>query len=375
MAIRAGILGYAVSNLEFDDDKSVEDLVFYTVRDALKNTGLEIGDIDTVIQAGDDVMDGIAINHVYTVEPAGSFLKEESKVERDGAWAVQYALTRLLTGKFETAMVVGFSKSSQCSPSAFSGMIADPFYLRPVGVELTTAGAIQAQYYMQAANLEEKDLAEIARRNRKNGRGNDRAFGAGDYSAEDVLASDPVATPLRKLSVPTEADGCAVMILSTEKRAAKSDQPVSFITGVGYASDAYYPTYRNLTKLESAEVAARACYKMSGWKADQADVLELYSMFPHQELMLLESIGLAEEYQGKNMLEQTDLGGRFPVNPSGGVLCAHPIYASGLIRMIECHRQLTNQAGANQVSGAKKALAHAQGGLAMQNNIFYSLEA
>ncbi|HMX57388.1 MAG TPA: hypothetical protein PKE49_12740, partial [Leptospiraceae bacterium] len=90
--MRIGVIGHGISIERENLDQSTEDLVFVTVKKALRETGLTIEEIDTIVQAGDDIMDGIAINHVYTVEPAGSFLKDESKVERDGAWAVHYAM-------------------------------------------------------------------------------------------------------------------------------------------------------------------------------------------------------------------------------------------------------------------------------------------
>ncbi|HMZ60607.1 MAG TPA: hypothetical protein PL048_17670, partial [Leptospiraceae bacterium] len=68
---RIGIIGHGITIESRNDDWSVEDTVFYTVKQALKNTGMEIAEIDTVIQAGDDVLDGVAINHVQTVEAAG----------------------------------------------------------------------------------------------------------------------------------------------------------------------------------------------------------------------------------------------------------------------------------------------------------------
>src|SRR5690349_19279452 len=144
--MRVGIIGHAIQIEPENLDQSVEDLVFVTVKKALRDSNLTIEEVETIVQAGDDILDGIAINHVYTVEPAGSFLKDESKVERDGAWAVHYAMARLLSGKFKTAMVVAFSKGSQCGLSAFSGMSADPFYLRPVGADSHSIAGLQANY-------------------------------------------------------------------------------------------------------------------------------------------------------------------------------------------------------------------------------------
>ena len=377
--MRIGIIGSGI-NIERENlDQSVEDLVFYSVKKTLKNHNMNIDEIDTVVQAGDDVMDGIAINHVYLVEPSGSFMKEESKVERDGAWAVHYAMARLLTGKFQTAMVVAYSKASQCDYSSFSGISADPFYMRPVGADGNTIGAIQSQYYAQRSGATEEDFAAVAAKNRKAGMGNDRVMAgeAGDYSASDVMSSSPIATPITELSTARSGDGCVVMLLATEDYIKEKGLKASFISGCGFTSDAYYPTYRDLSRIKSAEMAAKTAYKQAGVSAEAIDLAEIHELYAHQELMLYEALGLCEEGKAVEMLKsgKTALGGELPVNVSGGVLCGNIIYASGLARLMEADLQLKGQAGERQVKDAKRALVHSQAGLAMQSNIVYILEA
>ena len=217
--MRIGIIGSGMNISEKDLDWSIEDLVFNTVKQTLGKYNMTSDDVDTVVQAADDIMDGIAINHVYTVEPSGSFLKEESKVERDGAWAVQYAMARLMVGKFETAMVVAYSKGSQIDYSAFTGMAADPFYLRPVGADGDSVAALQAQYYSDASGATQEDFANVAVKNRKNGldNGPEHAKPGGDYTTEQVLGASPIATPLTELTAARTGDGCVVMLLATEE--------------------------------------------------------------------------------------------------------------------------------------------------------------
>ncbi len=377
--MRIGIIGHSVNVQRENLDQSIEDLVFESVRGVLAETGLALAEIDTVVQAGDDVMDGIAINHVYTIEPAGALFKEESKVERDGAWAVHYAIARLLTGKFRTAMVVAFSKGSQLDPSAFSGMSADPFYLRPVGADASTIGALQAQFFMQRSGATPADLARVAVKNRANGIGNARVMPgeAGNFSLEDVLSAPPLAEPLTELSAARTGDGCTVMILAREDFVEERGLDVPFITGVGFISDAYYPTYREFGRLRGAEAAAAAAYRMAGTSAQAIDLAEVHDLFAHQELMLYEALGFCEENRAVAFLDEghSSRSGRLPVNPSGGVLCGNVIYASGLSRMVEAALQLRGKGGTSQVSKASRALVHSQAGLGMQANIVYVLEA
>lgn len=377
--MRIGIIGHAI-NIEAENlDQSIEDLVFVTVKKALKNTGLTIEEIDTIVQAGDDILDGIAINHVYTVEPAGSFLKEESKVERDGAWAVHYAIARLLSGKFETAMVVAFSKGSQLGLSPFSGMSADPFYLRPVGADSDTIAGLQASYLMERAGLTEENLAAVAAKNRANGLRNPERTMVGEpgqFSVEQILASAPIATPIRKLTASRCGDGCVVLILATPEYIARKGRKSATITGVGLSNDAYYPTYRDLSRLKHVEIASQKALEMAGLTIGDIQLFELQENYAHQELMYYEALGLAPSGAAALLASgRTAAGGEIPVNPSGGALSGNIIYASGLARLMETYLQLTEQAGGCQIPGIRKAMAVAQGGLALQTSIVYCVEA
>lgn len=380
--MRIGIIGEGILMEKENLELSIEDTVFFTVKKTLDSTGLNRDEIDTVIQAGDDVLDGVAINHVYNVEASGSFLKEESKVERDGAWAVHYAIARLLSGKFETAMVVAYSKGSQLGMSAFSGMSADPFYLRPVGADMQTICALQANYFSGRTGLNEKDFATVAAKNRKAGMLNSRTMQgqSGDFSIEEILASRPLATPINEKTASQEGDGCTVLILATEDYVKRSGRQASWITGVGFTSDAYYPTYREFGDLKGAEIAAKTAWKMAGLKSGAVDFAEVHELYAHQELMLYEPLGLCEAGKTADMIREgkTTREGNLPVNPSGGVLCGNVSYASGLSRMLEASLQLKGNAGESQLKGGARptrALVHAQAGLAMQSNIVYVLEA
>lgn len=360
-------------------DWSVEDMVFFTVRDTLRDNGLTLDDIDTIVQAGDDVMDGIAINHVYTIEPAGAFMKEESKVETDGAWGAMYAMARLRTGKFRTAMVVAQSKASQVGRSAFTGISADPFYLRPVGADGDSLAAIQAGYFSGRSGATEEDFAAVAVKNRGHGKRNSRALSeeAGDYSAADVLGAPPIATPLTELSASRAVDGCVVSILATESYIKEKGLSAAYLTGVGFTNDAYYPTFRELDKIRSAEEAAKIAFRMAGTSPENVDLAEVQENYAHQELMLYEALGLCAPGEATKLIKEgrTGLGGDLPVNVSGGTLCGHIIYGSGLQRLNEAALQVMGKAGEVQVKGAKTALSHAQAGLAMQSNIVFVVES
>ena len=114
--MRAKIIGHAESKFAAAvPEQTLQDLIYDTTKAALKLADVSIEEIDTVIQGGDDVLDGVNINHVYHVEPAGSFMKEESKIEQDGAYALFYGLSRLGSGGYNTALITAYARSSESS--------------------------------------------------------------------------------------------------------------------------------------------------------------------------------------------------------------------------------------------------------------------
>ncbi len=359
-------------------DQNVEDMIYETVSALLAQTGLTINDVDMVMGAGDDVMDGRSISNVFTAEYAGAFLKEESKVEDDGAFATCYAFMRLAAGAFDTALVYGYSKASDSSPQHYSGMIADPFYLRPLGVEALTAAALQAQCYYQKYGATEKDAARVAVKNRRNALHNPHAQIKGDYTIDDVMRSPVIASPIKRLDASPVTDGCCAMLLMSESAVSKYGLKPAWIRGVGFCTDTYYLGHRDLTEIRSAHIAAERAYKMAGISdpLKEIDVAEIHEPFAFQELMVIEALGFCDKGKGREFNHSRDADGNdsrsLPINLSGGALSANPIFATGLIRLAEAANQVTGQT-VYPASQAKSAVAHATSGFALQSNIVYVL--
>ncbi|HKS39943.1 MAG TPA: thiolase family protein [Blastocatellia bacterium] len=357
-------------------DKNVEDMIYETVSDLLAKTGLAINDVDTVIGAGDDVMDGRSISNVFTAEYAGAFLKEESKVEDDGAFAAAYAVMRIASGSFDTALVYAYSKASDSSPQHYSGMIADPFYLRPLGIEALTAAALQAECYFQKYGVTEADAALVAVKNRRHAINNPHAQIKGNYTVDDVMNSPVIASPIKRLDASPVTDGCCAMLLASEDAVKRFARKPAWIHGVGFCTDSFYLGHRDLTEIASAHKAAERAYKMAGIKDPLAEIslAEIHEPFAFQELMLYEALGFCEKGKGGDFVATGDtdinVSGLFPVNLSGGALSANPIFATGLIRLAEAAAQVSGQPPEYRFR-ATKAVAHATSGFALQSNIVY----
>jgi acetyl-CoA C-acetyltransferase len=374
---KVGIVGYYQVPLFSDANYGRYEMIFEAVRGALDNADLKKKDITTVISATNDYYDGRTISNAFTVEVGGGYLVDESKVEMDGAHAMLYGLMRILSGTHKLAVIWGGSMASCFPYNSVKLYATDPTWERPTALlNDMTAGGFQMRAYMEKYGVSAEEIAKIAVKNRKNASKNPLALEEakkGDITIDDVMNSGVLSDPVTEMMYASPCDGVAALLLAPEKQALKiTDNPI-WISGVGWNQDPYYLGDRNLYECKSMELAGKMAYDAAGITdpAKEVDVAELFEHFAHEEIILAEALGLAEEGKGKDLNSEFD--GDLPINPSGGALGGNPPCATGLIRIIEAVKQLQGKASL-QVNGAKKALASGQIGFCAQNNIVYVLE-
>jgi acetyl-CoA C-acetyltransferase len=376
---KVGIISWAQTEFkERREDVHRGELVYQVSKEVLEKAKIDIKDVDSVISASCDTVDGISISNAFVAEAMGAFMKEESKVEQDGIYALMYAYHRLLIGHWRTALVVAHGKTSDAGEAFYSNMSCDPFLLRPLGLEQISAAALQAQVYCDKYKVSEKDAAKVVIKNRKNGALNKYAQLKSPVTLDEVMNSPYLASPIKKLDSPAYSDGAAAVLLATEEFAKSVCKNPVWIEGVGFYQDVYYPGYKDLSKSISCQLAAKKAYSEAGIKEPlkEIDFAEISENFSFYELMLYENLFLCKEGEGKKLIQDgiTEIDGKFPVNPSGGTLCANSIMVAGLVRIIEAVRQLTNSADAHQLKkDLKKALVHGTDGLFLQSNIVFVL--
>jgi acetyl-CoA C-acetyltransferase len=375
---KVAIVGYAQSHHQHNRQITREDMVFEVCKEALQHAGILREDLDTVITASTDFLDGRTISSVFLSMAVGAFLKDESKVEEDGTFALYYALMRILAGTHDVALVEAHTQGSTLNPHQVSFFTLDPLFDRQVGVlNDVAAAALQSRMYMNKYSVSEEHLAMVAVKNITNASKNPYAHRKmRDVSVEGVMSSKLLYDPVRELMMSPISDGACAVILASEKRAKEiTDKPV-WIEGVGCCQDPYIRD-RNIESLDSLESATSTAYKMAGIKepASELDIVEISEKFAHEELMMYEALGLCKAGQGKNLIEEgaTRRDGEIPVNPSGGALGADPVCATGLIRVIESAKQIRGEADGYQVPGVHRALAHGQFGICAQKNMVYIL--
>ncbi|UCD59066.1 MAG: thiolase family protein, partial [Candidatus Hydrogenedentota bacterium] len=225
--------------------------------------------------------------------------------------------------------------------------------------------------------ITEEQCAKVSVKNHRNAKNNPNAQLPMDITVEDVMNSRVLAEPIKLLDCSPISDGACAIILANEERARKiTDKPV-WVKGVGHCAEAHHLGDRDLADPIALKAAAGKAYSMAGIKNPfkELDVAEIYDAFSYMELLWMEGLELCEPGAAGRLVDKgaTEMDGQLPVNPSGGVLSAHPVFVAGLVRIAEAALQLRGDAGQGQVDGAKTALAHGINGPCGQSHCVWIL--
>jgi len=234
------------------------------------------------------------------------------------------------------------------------------------GVTFPGLYAMIARAHMASWGTTEEDLAYVAVKNHRHGALNPKAQFRREVTVEQVLTSSWVAEPLRLLHCSPVSDGAAAVVLCPLEHAARyTDRPVK-ILGSGLATSSMALADRDDPSfLDAVQRAAERAYAMSATTPGKIDVAEVHDCFSIAEICCLEALGLVERGKGGEAARSgfTALGGRVPVNTSGGLKSkGHPVGATGIAQAIEIFEQLRGEAGERQVAGASLGLTQNMGG-------------
>lgn len=234
------------------------------------------------------------------------------------------------------------------------------------GITFPGLYALIARAYMEAHGTTEEDLAWVAVKNHRHGAMNPKAQFRREIEVDDVLQSTMVATPLRMLQCSPVSDGAAAVLLCPLDQAAKyTDKPVK-IVGTGMATGPMALADRDdPAVLDAVGKSAARAYEMAGVSPESIQVAEVHDCFTIAEVCCIEALGLVCAGEGGQAARGgvTTLGGRIPVNTSGGLKSkGHPVGATGVAQAIEIFEQLRGEAGDRQVEGARLGLTQNMGG-------------
>jgi acetyl-CoA C-acetyltransferase len=273
------------------------------------------------------------------------------------------------SGHVDVALVVGGDKVRETSSRAtfweWMSMTRDQAWDYPLGLVAPANFALHAQRYLHESGATREHMAMVAVKNHKNAVPNPKAQLRFEISIEKVLAAPPVVTPFGLLDCTPQSDGAAALIIVAEHLAEKyTDKPI-WVRGVGLGVDRVMHQHKqDMTTFPATVRAAKAAYAMAGVGPGDIDVAEVHDCFTAVEMISYEDLGFVDRFGAAKALEagETSIGGRIPVNPSGGLKAkGHPPGATGIAQCVEIVEQLRGVAS-NQVDGARTGMAHNIGG-------------
>lgn len=371
------IAGVGMTDFGKFTPRSPKTMVTEAVTSALADSGIGANEVDTVyvsnafggsiqgqvsvrgqVWLGDTPLAGIP---VFNVENACA----------GGGSAISLARTAIIAGEVNTAVVVGVEKMTAPDKSraiqAMEGALDQeglPELRESLGLTFSSGSPFMhvyanfAESYMARSEATMRDFASIAAKTHANGALNPRAQYRTTMSAAEILSARQVQGPLTVPMCAPIGDGAAAIIL-TSAHHDPGDRPQ-----VRLSASAVGAGRRGDDGVLVSSTAARA-FELAGIAPTDVDVLEIHDAASPAEMIVLEELGIvgAGEAVGLVRDEQTALGGKVPVNPSGGLISkGHPLGATGVAQVVELADQLWDRAGPRQVAGARVAVAENAGG-------------
>ena len=283
--------------------------------------------------------------------------------------ALRAGIYAVLSGLCDVVMVGGVEKMThRTTPEVteYLAMASDYPFEQWHGITFPGLFALMATAHMHVYGTTEQHLAMVAVKNHYHGSLNPKAQMQKEITLEAALSSRVIAWPLKLYDCSLITDGGSCIILTKPELAKKFTDTPEHIIGSGQASDTIGMYEREgFTSLTAAKLAAERAYEMADVKPEDVDVAEVHDCFTIAEIIAYEDLGFCKPGEGGRLVEMgnTKLGGRIPVNTSGGLKAkGHPVGATGTAQAYEIYLQLTGQADKRQVKDAELGLTHNVGG-------------
>ncbi len=368
------IVGVGMSEFGEIWDKNLLDITLESGMLAIFDSGVRGKDIDGVIVGnmsagrftGQEHLGALAADRgglgnipSYSVEAACA----------SGGAAVRHAYMAIKSGEHDTMLVLGCEKMSDVNQTMAMNTISvasDWEWEGMFGATFPALYAFIARRHMMEYGTTEEHLALPTVKNHANAAHNPWAQFRRPVKKEVVMGSGMLADPIRVLHSSPVSDGAAGLIMcSAEKAKEYTDTPVYIYSSEQGSDTLALHDRRDICTMDSVVTSTKSSLKEVDIKITDIDVFELHDSFTISEITLMEDIGLVEKGQGGKMLEEglTELGGKYPVNTSGGLKArGHPIGATGVAQIVEIVLQLRGDAEKRQVDGAELGMAVNIGG-------------
>lgn len=348
-------------------DRTVPGLAAEASHLALDDAGLSISDIDAVYcgnllgsmhMIGQRVLKEIGMTGVPVTNVANACATGSTAL-RGGVLAVQ-------SGAHDIVLCIGVEQLGKgllgggdtgFNPEGVFGSLTNPAMFAEIGME-----------HMSKYGTTFEQFAKIAVKNHHHATLNPKAMYQKETPLEQVMSSEMISYPNTKLMCSANVDGAAAAVLASEEtvdRLGLRRQAIKVRASI--LSTSPYSEF-GLTKSDfnsATQLAAKNAYEAASLGPDELDLVELHDCFATAELVHYENLGLCDAGHAGRLIDEGEvaLGGRIPVNVSGGLLSkGHPLGATGIANVYEVSCHLRGNAGARQVEGARIGLAHVCGG-------------
>jgi acetyl-CoA acetyltransferase len=350
-------------------EKSIIDMGAECCLDALKDAGIEWKNINAAYCS--HVLMGVTVGQSILIKlgATGIPIFNVDNGCAGGTTAMILARQAIGAGIYDAALIVGVQKMGK---GVLGPEIADMTEIdklqRSMGLlSLPSKYAMIARRHMSEYGTTIEQLARVSVKNHKHGALNPYSQYQHEFTLEEVMHSRMIADPLNLYQCAPTGDGAAAIVLCAKDQLPKySGRTPVTMAGAALASQVFVPD--DPTSIDAYTVkASNEAYEMAGCGPEDLDVVELHDCFSIAEICHYENLGLCPKGEGGRFLDEgaTTLGGRIPVNPSGGLLSrGDPTGATGLAQVVEIVWQLRGEAGRRQVPGAKVGLTHNLTGLA-----------
>jgi acetyl-CoA acetyltransferase len=345
-------------------DRSIESLGREAVLNALADTGVQRKDIEETFCGTGFGGPLIGQRILRELGMTGMPITNVENACSSGTTAFREGVAAIKMGRADTVLVIGVDKLTSFGRGGTVPLETTDI---EVGQGMVMPGlyAMRARRYMHEFGATPKHLAMVSVKAHKNGAMNPYAQFQKEVSLETVLNSRMIADPLTLYMCCPTGDGAAAAVLTTK---AKVDQwgvkPIKVAASV-LQSGHYETGFRDMAVNELSTRTSRLAYEQASLGPQDVDLAEVHDAFAIAEILYYEALGFCGTGEAKDLLErgETEITGRIPVNPSGGLKTrGHPVGATGVAQVAEVVWHLRGEAGDRQVEGAKVGLTQCTGG-------------
>jgi acetyl-CoA acetyltransferase len=333
---------------------------------ALDDAGITVHDVQTAY-CGCVFQTMVGQKIFQQIGQTGIPIANVSNACATGATAVREAWMAVRTGDYDIALAVGVEQMTGMGMLGAARQASIPIEGLMGSTSMPATFAEAGREYAAKYGTSFAQFAKVSVKNHHHATMNPKAVLRKETPLEMVMEAEMIAYPNTKLMCSINVDGAAAVILMSEKKVRElglMDRAIR-IRASALASDPWQQRNPQMPDINSAtQIAAKRAYDMAGIEAGDLDLVELHDCFATAELLHYENLQLCGAGEANDMIDSgaTALGGRIPVNVSGGLLSkGHPIGATGVANLYELSLHLRGQAGERQVEGARIGLAHVVG--------------